>query len=999
VNSSGLASPRMEPARPKRVRRAICFLALLVSWSLPVSGQEGEPSGGEKFEGQKVSKVDVSAKASMDVEAFRSLIKQKAGEPFSMTAIRDSVAALQQTKLFSKVQVSIQPEQPGLNILFILQPALYVGMVSFPGAARTFPYTRLLQAVAIPEQVAYTDDLPSQGTQALLKFFRSNGYFTASVEAHIERDEAHRIVNIFFDCHLNRLAKIGQVNIAGASPDETADVRRALESFWATLKGASLKSGKKYSQQRITKSVDYIRAHLRSKGRLAPVVRFISPEYHAENNRADLNFEVNPGPMLSVRVTGARISKRTIKRLIPIYEENSADKDLVDEGRRNLLSYFQSKGYFDASVDSHLDQQANSVSVVYEVGRGLKHRVEDVVFKGNHHFEDKQLARLVLVKKGRVAFGHFFSRGEYSDDLLRKSVNALTAAYKDSGFADVVITPKVTDHEPRVDVTFEIAEGEQYKVNTLKMENSRTQPVQADTGKRPLNLQPGKPYSAHLLQEDRNSILARYLDLGALNAQFHSNVTPSANNPHLVDVVYTIDEGPRAQIGEVAVLGAKRTRRTFITKVAGPKISEGQPMSLGDFLKSESDLYNLGIFDWASVKSVAPISEQRREEVLVKVDELPRNSVDFGGGIEVIPRSGNIPVGTVALPGIPPIGIGTKFRGSQQSYWGPRVSFEFARHNLRGSAETAAFGLVYSRLDQRATFTYTIPRLGGSSWGSLFSLSAERSTQISIYTAEIGGASLQVQKSLDAKRTRHLIFRYSYQRTALTNITIPDLVLPQDQHVRLSTFAAEYVRDTRDKPLDAHHGVYQTFDFGVSPTALGSSANFVRFFTQTSFYRPIKPWLTWANNFRLGLAIPFAGSAVPQSERFFSGGADSLRGFPINGAGPQRPVSVCSNPDDPSTCSLISVPVGGDMLAIFNSELRFPIPLKQGLGGVLFYDGGNVYKNINLRQFGDDYTHTIGFGFRYKTPVGPIRFDVGRRLTSVPGVNATQYFVTLGQAF
>lgn len=999
MNSCGLISPRIEPARSKRGRWAICFLALLVSRVLPVSGQESQLNGSERFEGQKVSKVDVTTNAAMDVERFRSLIKQKAGEPFSMTAIRDSVAALQQTKLFSKVQVSIQPEQSGLNILFVLQPSLYVGMLFFPGAAQAFPYTQLLQAVSIPEQVAYTDDLPSQGTQALLNFFRSNGYFTASVETHIERDEAHRIVNIVFDCHLNRLAKIGQVKIAGASPDETADVRRALESFWATLKGASLKSGKKYSQQRITKSVEYIRAHLQSEGRLAPVVRFVSPEYHAESNRADLNFELNPGPMLSVRVTGARISKRTIKRLIPIYEENSVDKDLVDEGRRNLLSYFQSKGYFDASVDPHLDQQPSAVSVVYEVNKGVRHQVEGVDFQGNHHFEDKQLAGLVLVKKGRAVFGHFFSHGAYSDDLLRKSVNALTAAYKDAGFADVIITPKVTDYEPRVDVTLEISEGEQYKVNTLRIENSGTQPVQGKTDKRPLNLQPGKPYSPHLLQDDRNRILARYLDLGYLNAQFRSNVTPSANNPHLVDVVYTVDEGLRAQIGEVAILGAKRTRRTFINNVAGSKVSTGQPMSLGTFLKSESDLYNLGIFDWVSVKPVAPISEQSQEEVLVKVDESPRNSVDFGGGIEVIPRSGNIPVGTVALPGIPPIGIGTKFRGSQQSYFGPRVSFEFARHNLRGSAETAAFGLVYSRLDQRASFTYTIPRLGGSSWGSLFSLTAERSTQISIYTAELAGGSWQVQKSLDAKRTRNLIFRYSYQLTSLTNITIPDLVLPQDQHVRLSTFDAEYVRDTRDKPLDAHHGVYQTLDFGVSPKALGSSANFVRLFGQASFYWPIKPWLTWANNFRLGFAIPFAGSAVPLSENFFSGGADSLRGFPINGAGPQRPVSVCSNPNDPSTCTLISVPVGGDMLAIFNSELRFPVPLKQGLGGVLFYDGGNVYKNINLRQFGDDYTHTIGFGFRYKTPVGPIRFDVGRRLTSVPGVNATQYFVTLGQAF
>ena len=87
------------------------------------------------------------------------------------------------------------------------------------------------------------------------------------------------------------------------------------------------------------------------------------------------------------------------------------------------------------------------------------------------------------------------------------------------------------------------------------------------------------------------------------------------------------------------------------------------------------------------------------------------------------------------------------------------------------------------------------------------------------------------------------------------------------------------------------------------------------------------------------------------------------------------------------------------MLAIVNSEARFPIPIKNGLGGVIFYDGGNVYSRINLRQFADDFTHTLGFGLRYGTPVGPVRLDIGRRLTSVPGVKATEYFVTLGQAF
>src|SRR5262249_17339458 len=188
--------------------------------------------------------------------------------------------------------------------------------------------------------------------------------------------------------------------------------------------------------------------------------------------------------------------------------------------------------------------------------------------------------------------------------------------------------------------------------------------------------------------------------------------------------------------------------------------------------------------------------------------------------------------------------------------------------------------------------------------------------------------------------------------------------------------------------------------FNLTPEVLGSTSSFARFLGQTSFYKTINPWLTWANNFRLGFAAGFGDNGyVPLSERFFSGGPDSLRGFAINGAGPQRPVPVCSNPADQSTCALISVPAGGSMLAIMNSEARFPIKLIDNLGGVVFYDGGNVYKNINARQFLNQYTSSIGIGFRYNTKVGPIRLDIGRNLNPVPGLKATQYFVTLGQAF
>jgi outer membrane protein insertion porin family len=995
-NLLSLASSQPAFRSSRALQWLACFLWFGFNAPLGVA-QQNEPTSYEGFEGRNVTKVDIAATPTMNVEEFRSLIKLKAAEPFRIAAIRDSVADLQKTKLFSQVQVKIEPQEAGLRVVFFLEPAYYVGIVSFPGATNVFTYTGLLQTVNIPDQTPFVEDLLTQGKNSLLHLFETDGFFAASVEPEAQRDEAHRVVNVVFHCQLNKRAKIGEVHFQGSGANEGPQLQQALGSLWARGRGASLKPGQKYSQARIRKSSDYLRTRFHKQGHLTSVVRLASSTYQPQTNRADVTFEVEPGPLVSIRITGAKISQRMQKRLIPVYEENSVDQELVNEGQRNLVSYFQTKSYLDVKIDSHLDQTSSDVHIVYEVTRGARHRIVDVHFEGNRYFDDGELQSHILIHKER--FPTFLRHGTFSNDMLRKSVASLTALYQNQGFPKVIVQPKVKDHEPDVEVTFHISEGEQDKVNSLRIVDSRNEPIQPQTGANPLNIAPGKPYSPHLLENDRNEIIAEYLNQGYLNAHFDSSVSPVSGNPHLLDVVYTIDPGPQAHVGEVTLLGATRTRPKFIRSLTNADLKEGQPLSEGKFLTAESDLYNLGVFDWASIGPVRPIVNQEREEVLIKVHESKRNTLDVGGGVEVLPRSGNVPVGAVAVPGLPTVSLGSKFTTSQNSYWGPRITFQFARHDLRGQAETAAIGFVVSRLDQRLSLTYSDPRLRGSSWSSLFSVSGERTTENPIFTAQLGQASFQIEKALDRKRTKTLRFRYSFQRTNLSNITIPELVLPQDQRVRLSTFSTEYVHDTRDKPLDAHHGVYQTFTFGVTPTALGSSSDFVRFLGQTAFYVPVRPWLTWANNLRLGLAPPFAGSFVPLSEEFFSGGADSLRGFPINGAGPQRPVTVCSNPSDASTCTLISVPVGGEMLAILNSEARFPIPLKQGLGGVVFYDGGNVYSKINFHQFYSNYSNSVGFGIRYQTPVGPIRIDIGRNLNPIPGVKATQYFVTLGQAF
>jgi outer membrane protein assembly factor BamA len=317
---------------------------------------------------------------------------------------------------------------------------------------------------------------------------------------------------------------------------------------------------------------------------------------------------------------------------------------------------------------------------------------------------------------------------------------------------------------------------------------------------------------------------------------------------------------------------------------------------------------------------------------------------------------------------------------------------------MRGLGETASASVVLSRLDQRVLATYGQPHFMGSEWSSLTSVSAERTTENPLFAARLGDVSFQVERVISRRNNTRLQLRYDFNKTALSELLVPELVLPEDRSVHLSTLSGTLLRDTRDKPLDAHHGSFGTLTLGITPSGLGSSADFGKLLGQYAFYRPYHS-IVFANSLRLGLVKSFNGSFVPTSQLYFSGGGNSLRGFPIDQAGPQRLVPFCDVLEQQTGCVNVTVPVGGRQLFILNSEMRFPLKINKALGGVVFYDGGNVYRAINLRDFADHFSHTVGLGLRYSTPVGPIRIDIGRNLNPVPGIKPTQYYITLGQAF
>lgn len=234
------------------------------------------------------------------------------------------------------------------------------------------------------------------------------------------------------------------------------------------------------------------------------------------------------------------------------------------------------------------------------------------------------------------------------------------------------------------------------------------------------------------------------------------------------------------------------------------------------------------------------------------------------------------------------------------------------------------------------------------------------------------------------------LFQFSYRRVSVSRVVIPELLIPQlVQPVRIGMLSASFIHDRRDNPTDPHRGIYTTVNFGLADKYFGSQRSFGRVLIRNATYYSLTKNLVLARQTQFGVIAPFSPPAglsdeesVPLPERFFGGGADSLRAFPYNQAGP-RDIGAPSAAGQPSY-QPTGFPLGGNALFFNNVELRFPL-IGSNIMGVLFHDMGNVYSSIgdltlrfhqrNLQDFNYG-VHAVGFGIRYQTPIGPIRADL-----------------------
>jgi outer membrane protein assembly complex protein YaeT len=597
----------------------------------------------------------------------------------------------------------------------------------------------------------------------------------------------------------------------------------------------------------------------------------------------------------------------------------------------------------------------DQAEIDYIINPGSRHRLVSIQITGNKYFRKEALReRMFLQTRSLLQYRH----GRFSQNLLRRDEESIANLYRSNGFRDVVVRARVEDNfkgkADDIAVHLEVEEGPQYFVADLEVQGIVR--LNKDTIMATLSSTPGQPFSEFNVAVDHDSILNAYFINGFPNASFEWSYAP-ASEPHKVNLKYVIKEGPQQFVRAVLIDGLHVTRPHLVDHMVS--LSPGDPLSPIKMAETQRKLYDLGIFSKVDAAIQNPDGETERKYVLYQMYEASRYSFTGGFGAEFA-RIGGCSNCLEAPAG--------------QAGFSPRVSVAVSRLNMLGLGHTLTFSSRLSTLDRRALVNYTFPRFRGSDKLVLtFTALFDNTRDVRTFTATRVEGAVQIAQKYSKATT--FFYRYSFTRIGVSSLNISPLLAPQlAAPARVGEISWSMVTDRRDDPVDPHKGVYNTLNIGLAPQFLGSQLNFGRFLGRNATYTRIGKKLVLARSTTFGVLQPFRGSnplaEIPLPVHFFSGGGTSNRGFPENQAGPR----------DPTT----GFPLGGTALFFNQNELRFPL-LGDNIGGVLFHDMGNVYssvKNISFRvhQRNDtdfDYSvHAVGFGLRYRTPIGPVRVDL-----------------------
>ena len=965
-----------------------------------------------QWQGLRVDAIRFEGVTFGPADTLPKQLPQQAGQPLDPEKVRQSMRRLFSSGRYRNISVSGIRNGNSVVLTFTGPARYYIGRVEINGIKEERLSSLLEYTTNLNPGTAFTTSAVTAATELVKQTLAQNGYYQPVIAVKTTPDDPNQQMNVTYTINIGPQARIGEVSVEGDDPGITVKEFR---------KKGKLKAGTKVNRETTSDALTKLRALYQKKDRLEAAVSLQKSTYDTPKKRLDYNFRANQGPVVKVSIEGAKVSKSRLHLLVPVFEEGTIDNDLLNEGAHNISEFLKQQGYFDTVVTYRLiGAGTSSEQVIYSVDRGVKHKVIEVTLKGNKYFETDLLRERMRVQKADA----YLRSGRYSPALLAGDTSSIQALYRANGFNDTTITPGVQDIDNAPDgkplklaqirVVLTISEGAQQKFGNITL-------VGVDPSRQPavqslLNSQAGQPFSLISLSGDRDAVLGYYLSNGFDQVRSEVVQTKSSTDPTRTDVAINLVEGHQVFIDHVIISGDRRTKPAYVQDTL--QVHAGDPLDQSALLDTQRRLYNLALFNEVNAAVQNPTGDALRKNVLVQLTEARRWDVTYGFGFEAQtgqPSTGTISPASAILLGLDP---STVYSQNGKAGVSPRVSLDVSRINLYGTDKSLTLHTTYGLLEKVATVSFVNPHLLGNPLLTA-TLSGGYSNVQNITTFQASTLQADFRVTQKFRRTDIFIYDFQYRRVSVNPDSLQvsaNLIPLLSQPVRVGGPGVTWFHDTRNPgPLDANKGSYTSVSEFLASSKFGSQTDFNRVdVTNSSYYSFGKRKYVLARNTRIGYEKVFGTNpnvnnascagvllttnascdAVPLPERLYAGGATSHRGFAINGAGPR----------DLQT----GFPVGGTAVLINSTELRLPSPtlpvVGDSVGFVLFHDMGNVFQNASemfpsIKRFKQPneetcsvvtnptgtcdfnyFSHALGLGARYKTPVGPIRVDLSYNL-------------------
>jgi outer membrane protein insertion porin family len=877
----------------------------------------------------------------------------------------------------------------GVDVVFKLKPFHPVAGLRFEGATGLSPdaLDKLVKRRFGASLSAVTKEAVEQFVKESLKV---EGYLRPDPKATAEEIHVPRhTTTIVVDVRAGVRARIGHVEVLGDSgPLSKEDI----------IKMTGTTPGAVYRPNGIAAGLAKVTDKLHSQQRYTATASRLPAEEAPDGATVNLTLRVIAGPRVEWQFDGPKPPGK-MDDYVPIKRESAVDQDLLDDSSRRIEAAWKNQGFRDAKVEKKQDREGDRLLITFKITRGQRFVLGGVRVTGNAALTVPEIEKQAGLVPGAPVV---VSQLNNADAKIR-------VAYQLRGYDAAVVTheeePSGDPKAPEVVevVHFTVVEGQKATVTAIVFQRSTAVVPEAALSDA-MSSKVDKPFVRFFPRQfDEDQLKSLYADQGFPFADVKVTAV-FGGTPAERTLRVDITEGPRVIVGDIRIVGYRKTKPDEIRRALTLQV--GQPFSASARHASEQAVIRMGLFRSVRIAAEPLGTGETRAHIVVTVDEAPATVISYGGGLEAGRRTRTLPEGG----------------NESYAYAAPRGFFEVTRQNFGGvnrsidlftrvSASPATNGQGYGFTEYRFAATYRDRYIFDTNSDFTSRATSEQGirTDYSYLTQSI---SAGVVHPVAAKV--HVSGQYALEYTHLFDSNIPvadqpliDRAFPQ---VRLSIFSGSIVFDRRNDGLAPSGGSLLSASMDVAARSIGSEVGFVRTLLQASAYHDLtgskrfvlalRAQTGFANGFprpiqvtdENGNTVTTISEDLPANERFYSGGSTTVRGWDLDTLG--VPEILDSN----------GLSTGGNGVVVFNAELRTRIAklFKRDFGIVTFMDAGNVFARASDVDLGL-IRGAAGFGFRYNSPLGPVRLDYGFKLNRLV-INGRResgwaWALSIGEAF